>query len=63
MRFMLMTKVDKNYEAGISPSAELMTAIGELTKEMTKAGVLVDTGGLMPSAKVRACTSLEGNSV
>jgi hypothetical protein len=51
MRFMLMTKPGRNYEAGVPPSPELMAAIGKLTDEMTKAGVLVDTGGLMPSAK------------
>jgi hypothetical protein len=51
MRFMLMTKADRNYEAGRPPSAELMAAIGKLTEEMAKAGVLVEAGGLMPSSK------------
>jgi hypothetical protein len=48
---MLMTKPGKDYEAGVPPSPELMAAIGKITEEGTKAGVVVDTGGLMPSAK------------
>ena len=57
MRFMTMVKADKNYEAGLPPSPELMAAIGKLTEESIKAGVVLDTGGLMPSsrgARVRA---------
>jgi hypothetical protein len=51
MRFMMMMKADKNYEAGIPPSPELMAAIGKLTDDMVKAGVLVQTGGLLPSSR------------
>ena len=51
MRFMMMVKADKNYEAGAPPSRELMAAIGKLTEDMVKAGVLVQTGGLLPSSK------------
>ena len=51
MRFMMMMKADKNYEAGIPPSPELMAAIGKLTADMVEAGVLVQTGGLLPSSK------------
>jgi hypothetical protein len=51
MRFMMMMKADKDYEAGLPPSPELIAAIGRLTADMTKAGVLVDAGGLVPSAR------------
>lgn len=51
MRFLMMIKADKNYEAGIPPSNELMVAIGKLTEEMMRAGVVLDTGGLLPSSK------------
>jgi hypothetical protein len=57
MRFMMMVKGDKNYESGMPPSPELMAVIGKHTEEMMKAGVVVGTGGLLPSsqgAKVRA---------
>lgn len=51
MKFMMMVKADKNYEAGIPPSPELVSAIGRLTEEMTNAGVMIDSGGLLPSSK------------
>jgi hypothetical protein len=51
MQFMIMVKAGSDYEAGRPPSPELMGAIGKLSEEMTKAGVLLATGGLLPSAK------------
>ena len=57
MRFMVMVKGDKDYEAGLPPKAELLAAIGKLSHDMVEAGVLLETGGLLPSsrgARVRA---------
>lgn len=51
MRFMMMVKADPSFEAGVPPKPELIAAIGKLTEEMTRSGVMVQTGGLMPSAK------------
>jgi hypothetical protein len=51
MKFMMMIKADRDYEAGAPPSPELMAAIGKLTEEMTRAGVILETGGLLPSSK------------
>ena len=51
MKFMMMVKADKDYEAGIPPSPALMAAVGQITEEMTKAGVVLETGGLLPSAQ------------
>ena len=51
MRFMMMVKADTNYEAGMPPSPELMAAIGQHTEGMVKAGVVLETGGLLPSSK------------
>jgi hypothetical protein len=51
MRFMMIVKADKNYEAGAPPAPELMVAIGKLSEEMVKAGVLLDIGALLPSSK------------
>ena len=50
MRFMMMIKADKDYEAGMPPNPELLAAIGKFTADMVKAGVLVNTGGLLPSS-------------
>ena len=51
MRFMMIVKADKNYESGAPPNPELMAAIGRMSEEMIKAGVLLDMGGLLPSSK------------
>jgi hypothetical protein len=51
MRFMLMIKADKNTEAGVLPSKELIAAMGEFNEEMVKAGVMLAGEGLQPSSK------------
>jgi hypothetical protein len=51
MRFMVIVKADKNSEAGVMPSTELLTAMGKFNEEMVKAGVLLAGEGLHPSAK------------
>jgi len=50
MKFMLIAKATKDSEAGVPPDPRLMAAIGKLSEEMAKAGVLVATGGLAPSS-------------
>jgi hypothetical protein len=50
MRFMLIAQCTKESEAGIPPKPELMAAIGKLSEEMMKAGVLVGMGGLLPTS-------------
>ncbi len=47
MRYMLMTKNDSNNPA-TPPSPEMYAAMGKLIEEMSKAGVLLATGGLGP---------------
>jgi len=47
MRFMTMVKSAENSSP---PPKELMDAIAKLGEEGAKAGVLVETGGLLPSA-------------
>jgi hypothetical protein len=51
MQFMMVIKGDKDYEAGVPPDPRLMAAIGKHTEEMIKAGVVLATAGLEPSAK------------
>jgi hypothetical protein len=51
MRYMMMFKATKDYEAGIPPSRQLMAEMGKLTQEMIKAGVLLASDGLQPSSK------------
>jgi hypothetical protein len=51
MRFMVIVKADKNSEAGVMPSTELLTAMGKFNAEMVKAGVMLAGEGLHPSSK------------
>src|ERR1700716_3943366 len=51
MRFMVIVKADRNSEAGIMPSTELLTAMGKFNEEMVKAGVMLAGEGLNPSSK------------
>lgn len=54
MRFMLTVAPDQNSEAGVAPDPKLMAAIEQLSEEMTKAGVLMESGGLsMRGVRVR----------
>ncbi len=51
MRFMLMIKANKDTEAGVMPSPELLTEMGKFNEEMIKAGVLLAGEGLHPSSR------------
>ena len=50
MRFMMIVKADPSYEAGRPPDPALLPAVGKLSDEMTKGGVLLQSGGLLPSS-------------
>lgn len=50
MRYMMIVKANKDFEAGIPPSPGLIAAMGRLTDEMVKAGVLLACQGLQPSS-------------
>ena len=51
MRFMMLVKASQDSEAGVMPNKELLTAMGELTEAMAKAGVLLAAEGLHASSK------------
>ena len=51
MRFMMLVKADKNSEAGVMPSQELLAEMGKYNEELAKAGVLLAGEGLHPSSK------------
>ena len=51
MRFMIFVKASADSEAGILPSEELMTAMGNFNEELAKAGILIDCDGLQPSSR------------
>jgi hypothetical protein len=51
MKFMMIVKANKDSEAGKLPSQGLLAAIGKYNEQLTKAGVLLDVGGLQPSSE------------
>ncbi|MBW3567339.1 MAG: YciI family protein [Proteobacteria bacterium] len=51
MRFMIIVKADKDSEAGIMPSEELLANMTEYNEELVKAGVMLAGEGLHPSSK------------
>jgi len=51
MRFLIIRKADKDTEAGVLPSRELMAAMMKYNEELVKAGVMLQGDGLQPSSK------------
>jgi hypothetical protein len=51
MRVMVIVKADKNSEAGIMPSKQLLTDMGKFNEELVKAGVMLAGDGLHPTSK------------
>jgi hypothetical protein len=51
MRVMVLVKANKDSEAGVLPSREILTAMGKFNEELAKAGVLLAAEGLHPSSK------------
>jgi len=49
MRFLSMIRIDES--SGLVPSEQLMNDMGKLIEEMTREGVLIQTGGLRPTAE------------
>jgi len=46
---MVMVKATKESEAGVMPTAELLTAMGQYNESLVKAGILLAGEGLRPS--------------
>ena len=51
MRYMVIVKASKDTEAGVMPSEQLLTDMGNYNEALVKAGVLLAMEGLHPSAK------------
>ena len=50
-RYLSLVRIDESNLPAEGPSPELMQRMGELLEEITKAGVMLDTAGLLPSAQ------------
>ena len=53
MRVMVFVPGDKNSEAGVMPTAELISGMMKFNEELVKAGVMLDGQGLTPTAKAK----------
>jgi hypothetical protein len=51
MRVIVLVKADKDSEAGVMPSEQLLTDMGKYNEELVKAGVMLAGEGLHPSSK------------
>ncbi len=51
MRFMILVKANKDTEAGVLPSQEILTAMGKYNEELVKAGAMLAGEGLHPCSK------------
>jgi hypothetical protein len=60
MRCMVFVKANKDSEAGVLPSTELLTNMGKFNEELVKAGVMLAGEGLQPSSKGKRITFTGG---
>ena len=51
MRFMVIVKADKDSEAGVMPTEQMLADMGNFNDELVKAGVMLAGEGLHPSSK------------
>jgi hypothetical protein len=51
MRFAILLKADKDTEAGVMPSEQLLKDMGNFNDELIKAGVMQAGEGLQPSSR------------
>jgi hypothetical protein len=51
MRFMVLVKASEDSEAGVMPSREELTEMGNFNEELVKAGLMLAGEGLHPSSK------------
>ena len=62
MRYLGIMKGDKDSEAGTPPTPELMARMGVFIEEVVKAGVLLGSEGLHPSAKAKRVRLSDGKA-
>lgn len=53
MRVLVLLPASKESEAGVMPSEQLMTEMGQFNEELLQAGIMLAAEGLLPSSKGR----------
>jgi hypothetical protein len=51
MRFMIIVKATKESEAGVMPSEQLLTEMGQFNEKLVQAGVMLAGEGLHPTSR------------
>ena len=51
MRFMMLVKATKDYEAGVWPDEKLMSEMANWAEKLAKAGAQLESGRLQPSSE------------
>ncbi len=51
MKVMVLVKASKDSEAGVMPTQQLLTEMGQFNEELVKAGIMLAGEGLQPSSK------------
>ncbi len=60
MRVMVIVKANKDSEAGVLPSKEMLTEMGKFNEELVKAGIMLAGEGLQASSKGKRVKFAEG---
>ena len=60
MRVVVMIEANKDTEAGVMPSQQLLEEMGKFNEELVKAGVMLSGEGLHPSKKGKRVRSTGG---
>lgn len=63
MRFMVIVKANKESEAGVLPSREILEKMGAYNEQLVKAGVMLAGEGLQPSSKGARVKFLDGKHI
>ena len=63
MRVMVIIKANKESEAGVMPSEQLLNAMGKFNGELVNAGVMLAGEGLHPSSKAKRIKFSGGNRI
>ncbi len=62
MRFMVMIKANRDTEAGVLPSEDVLAAMGQYNEELVNAGVMLGGEGLHPSIRGARVRFSEGQT-
>ena len=63
MRVVVLIKANKESEAGVMPSEQLLNAMGKFNEELVNAGVMLAGEGLHPSSKAKRVKFSGGNRI